>query len=391
MLQSIIVYALVIPLFYLLAKGNAKSILKNSSEGFIIQRNSPFFTWSTIAIIVLFAFFCGIRYDVGRDYLSYLTCYLNYGITGDFLSNRLELGFTSLMDICYRLKLSPMVFFGLVSLIQITFFLLAFRREQYLWPLLLLFLFINGGYMLWMNGMRQTMALCIWLCSLYFIEEKKPLLYILFCLLAILFHQSSIILVVFYPILRSGRAYFENRAIQYGLIIIAFVINFSFMDYLVDIMGAYVRLTGSVYDSYINNYDEFGSYSNTNIVYWYRILVYCIIIYYSGKMRDFYKSKRFNIIYTLYFIGVLSQCAIPIGMGFLARPFLFFSFLNSVMFAYFVYYLSKVPEGWNNMIKIVMIVSFIGVFFLNQIVSGEGSSVWYQFYFEQPQSVLLSM
>ena len=389
MLQSLIVYAIVIPLFYFLARGGAKKILIDYSDGVIVQRNSPFLTWSTITIIVLFTLFCGIRFDVGKDYLAYLSCYLNYGVTGDFLSNSLEIGFTFLIDSCYRLRFPPMIFFGIIAFIQITFFLLAFRRERYLWPLLLLFFFVNGGYMLCMNGLRQTIALCIWLCSLYFIENKKLILYLLFCLIAIFFHTSAIILVVLYPFLRSGRMFFDNIAFQYVLVVAAFFIRVGLIDYFVNFVGVYVNITGSVYDNYIDQLEAYGNYSNTNVVFWYRILIYLIIIIYSGKLRDFYKSKRFNIVYTLYFIGVLSQCVIPPEMGILARPFLFFSFLNSVMFAYFVYYLSKVPVGWNNIMKIVMIVSFIGVFFLNQVVSNEGSSVWYQFYFEQPISKII--
>lgn len=389
MLQSIIVYAIVIPLFYFLAKGNTKKYILKNSDGLIIQRNSPFFTWQTISIIILFTVFCGIRYDVGKDYLSYLSCYLNYGVTGDYLSNRMELGFTFLMGTCSRLELSPMFFFGIISFLQITFFLLAFRRERYLWPLILLFFFVNGGFMLCMNGLRQAIALCIWLYSLYFIEDKKVMLYLLFCLLAILFHTSAVILIVLYPFLRTGRMYFNNVPLQLILIIAAFIIRVAFANVFIDMVGVYVSVTGSIYDNYIDRLESYGNYSNTNIVFWYRIFIYCIIIFQSGKMCEFYNSKRFNIIYTLYFIGVLSQCAIPFEMGILARPFLYFSFLNSVMFAYFVYYLSKVPERWNNIIKLIMIVSFIGVFFLNQIVSGDGSSVWYQFYFEQSHNKLL--
>lgn len=387
MFQSIFIYSIIIPLFYFLARLNIKSIVGYKGES-SHTKVLPFITVPTFFILLLFSIFCGIRYDVGADHLDYLEEYLNFNTLEEDLWGDYEPGYMYIMKTFYTLGLSPMLFFGFMAFLQILFFLLAFKNELYLWPWLLLFFFVNGGFMCWMNGIRQSLALCVWLYSIKYIEEKKIILYFVYCTIACMFHLSAIELCILYPFLRNGKAYFFNISFQFIIIIISFIIRIGLNQYFVYIAQFFVYATGGAYSNYLERLDSFSATFNTNIVFWYRIFVYCIIITYSQKLRRFYNSCRFNNIYTLFFIGIVSLCVIPNDMAILSRPFLYFAFFDSIMFAFFVFYLYKMPTKMNHLLMLLMIISFIGVFFGNQIVSNENSSVWYQFYFNQPTTQL---
>lgn len=381
MLQSIIVYTIAIIIIWSLASKSACGCAYMDCNT-IVVRKSGFLSKSVVAIVVFFSLFCAVRYDVGADYLEYLNVYLNYDQYGDVISGENEYGFTFLFDVFNQLNLSPPFFFGFIAFLQILFFLIAFKQERFLWPWLLLFFFVDDGFLLWMNGMRQCLALCIWLVSLSFIEKKQPLWYCLLCFLASLIHSSSVFLVLLFPLLMSGKPLFKGMFWQYIIIIIAFAIRFFFNDILISIIFTFSDSAG-LYGNYLDDITGFAEYGNTYLAYWFKLFIYCIIIYYSEGMREFYSSKRFNILYAIFFIGVISRCIIPFNMSIVARIFLYFTFLEPVMLAHFVYYLTM-TKGKTDALRMMIIVSFVAIFYLNQIVSTKDSSVWYQFYFCQP-------
>lgn len=381
MIQSILVYFAAILTFFLLSRVKSGGYIVNGNHLVGIKQYN-FFTLDTILIISLFTLFCGLRYDVGVDYLAYLNCYQNFNQLGDYVSGKYEIAFTYLFRICNSLKLSPPFFFGFIALIQISFFLLAFRRERYIWPWIILFFFVDDGFLLWMNGLRQCIALCIWLASLYFIEEKKAIPYCALCLLATLFHSSAILLLLLYPILKNGRSFFHDRFLQYFIIIAAFGIRLLFNSLLISLAGLFVDSTG-LYGNYLESLSDSQGYGNTYLSYWFRLIIYCVIIYFSPSMRLFYNSKRFNILYTLFFVGVISRCIIPFNMAILTRVFMYFTFIEPIMLGFFVFFLSKTNGKYNYVLRLLIISSFVAIFLLNQVVSNSHSSVWYQFYFNQ--------
>lgn len=382
MFLSIIIYAFAFSFFFFLARSNAGGYTM-TSENTVAIRDKRFLSGRTVLLLACFTLFCGARYDVGADYLEYLSVYLNYDQLGDYISGQYEYGFTYIFDLCNRLHLSPPVFFGFVAFLQMLFFLYAFRNERFLWPWILLFFFVDDGFLLWMNGIRQCLALCVWIMSLKSCENQKPLRYILICLGASLFHSSALLLIVLYPLLKKGKPYFNDMYLQYVILIAAFVIRIAFSSILVSIVVRFSDSSG-MYANYVEGINDYGAHSNTNIAYWFRLIVSCIVIFYSEGMRTFYNSKRFNIIYTLFFIGVITRCIIPFDLVILTRITMYFTFFECIMLAFFVYYLSKTHEKYNKLIRTGIIISFIAIFFLNQIVSNENSSVWYQFYFNQP-------
>lgn len=388
MVQSIIVYSLIMYIMILFAAYASKNSSYLSSTGLVVQKS--FWRFETLFPLLIFAIIFGMRYDVGVDYLNYLEGYLWREHVG-----KNDLLFDLLSIIGWKLNLHFVVYFSIIAFIQVFFFFYAFKDERYLFPFLVFFLFTNGDWIFWMNGIRQALALCIWVFSLKYIEEKKFLKYLFWCFVAFLFHKSAIILLIFYPILRVGRDYFKSIRFQLLLISAAFIFQVLFSGIIIKfepVLVYYTNLLGGNYigtykiDSLMNSYVES---TGTGLVYLFRIALNILIVLFSKKLKLFYNSNRFNSIYFFFIFGLITSYMFPVGYISFTRPFRYFYIFQSIMYAHFLYYLYKTklkysPKGKvHALIYYGLIIVFLGVFYLSQLTSNESTSTWYQFFFEK--------
>lgn len=389
MVQSILVYStlLIIMLFFALLIAS-KSSKYTTASGEI--RNRKFWSIETIVPIFLFAIVFGLRYDVGVDHLNYLEGYIkgeNIG-KGEFL-------FDSITNIGIALNMHATIYFAILAFIQISFFLLAFKNERYLFPYLIFFFFTMGDWLFWMNGIRQALAMCIWFYSIKYISEKKLFKYLIYCLAAVLFHKSALILIAFYPLLRTGKDYFRQISLQLILFLLAFVFNkyyYVIFPKLEVIVLWYAEVIGG--DSYTTyGMDRLESSvsndSGSGMFYLFKIFLTMIIIFYSKKLKSFYNTNHFTVLYFFFFFGTITFYMFPVGLVSITRPFQYFNIFHCVMFAYFLNYLYWTSKDirQRKMINIIIfygvIVAFIGAFYLNLITSEKNDSIWYQYFFDQ--------
>src|SRR5690554_4002067 len=152
MLQSIIVYSLLMFTMILFAVYAARRNGYISTSGLVVKRS--FWRFEIIFPLILFAIIFGMRYDVGVDHLSYLEKYLER-----FHAGKNDLLFNLLSELGWRLNLHYVVYFSIIAFIQVFFFFYAFKNERYLYPFLVFFLFTNGEWLNWMNVIRQALAM----------------------------------------------------------------------------------------------------------------------------------------------------------------------------------------------------------------------------------------
>lgn len=390
MIQSILVYTFIILIMLFFANvAKRKAVYQTGQYGELVQKRS-FWSFEIVFMLLFFALMFGMRYDVGTDHLGYLFSYIE-GSVGENLG--MEPLFRWISKICYDLNIHPIIYFAIWAFIQITFFLLAFKNERYLFPLLITFLFFNLSFTFWMNGIRQALAMCIWLYSITFIVEKKFWHYIIWGIIAFLFHRSALILFVFYLLLRNGKDYFKSIPLQLILFASVFIIKNVFEVFILQlepIIEQFKTILGgedNLYATYTmdNMLEEFNNeVEGTGLAFMFRILVWVIIILYSRKLKSYYNSKKFNIIYFFFFFSLLSFYIFPNGIVVLRRPFSYFPVFQTIMLAYFVYYLFRSNSfRFNRLLAYALIIAFIGVFYLNMLGATERSSILFQFYFQK--------
>lgn len=390
MIQSILVYTFIILIMLFFANiAKRKAIYQTGQYGELIQKRS-FWSFEIICMMLFFALIFGMRYNVGADHVGYLFSYIDGSVTE---SLKIEPLFKWISSLCYNFNVHPILYFAIWAFIQIAFFLLFFKDERYLFPLLIIFLFFNGEYLFWMNGIRQAVAMCIWLYSIKFIYEKKFWVYLLFIGIAVLFHRSAIILIVFYPILKNAKDYFNGIGVQLILFVSCFLVRAFFESFIVNfdsVITQFQTLLGGdnnlyrdyTMDSMLEELER--EVGGSGIAFIYRIIIWSIIILYSKKLKIFFNSKRFNIVYFFFFFSLLTTYIFPEGAIVFTRPFRYFNIFQTIMLAYFLFFLLKNNDlKFNRLLAYALIVSFMGIFYLNQINLPENNTIWFRFYFQE--------
>lgn len=381
--QSIVLYSTLILAMVSFAKLYSMKENHREGDGSIVSKpkSSIFYL---IFIMLSFSLMMGLRFDVGTDYFAYQEGYIY-----NFDVGKGEILFNWIRELFNNFNLHYSVYFSYLAFLNISFFLFAFKRDAFILPLLLFFLLTNEDWLFWMNGIRQAIAMCIWIFALKYIEKKKFWRYLFWCVIAIGFHKSAIILILLYPILQNEKVYFENIKLQLILFAGAFFIQYSFGSFLEQIEPLIQfyqsELFGGAYSYSTERLKEEASSTveGSGIAYLFRVVLSIIIIVYSKKLKRYYNSNWFNIIYFLFFVGLLVQNIFPLGSIVLTRPFRYFFIFKGIMFAYFVYYLLKSNSPNNRIFGTALIFTFIAIFYLNIITANANSHLWYQFYFQQ--------
>lgn len=346
MIEACIVYSLLMIVMILWGKSaSARAKYHLNEHGELVQDRS-FFVFECMAPLVLFAVVFGMRWNVGTDYLRYYSLYFSSNVW----SSTQEDGFKGLIYVCQQLGLHYTVFFGICAFLQIFFFYYALKDERYLYAFLAFFLITTLQWFKWMNTIRQGISVCIFIYSIKFIVEKKLWKYILCIVAAMLFHKSSVILFVLYPIFRGGKDFFKNIPLQFALIGLALFININlrstFGDYINNLMGQ-VSFLSERYENYdiedaFRREDDLVSESGgTGIGYYLKLALCLVAVVYSKQLKSFYNSKRFLLIYNMFFLGIFFEYMFPPLQYLLKRPFEFFFPFKVIMLAYLAYYLMQ--------------------------------------------------
>lgn len=340
--QTILVYIIFFIIFFLLLN---KAKLTNS---FIY----------CIAGCLLFSLLAGFRYGVGMDYFPYLEGYEYLKETGHFIGNH-EIGFQFLSKILAECNLSSTVFFAVIGFIQMLFICLAIRKDRYIFPFFAFVFVFACTWLIYFNGLRQVISFCIWTYSIRFIVSKDVVKHYLLLLLALSFHNSALMLIIFYPIFNIRTEWFKNIKYQLIALCISLILmKINYIQNLIEVMENLLELTG--YDIYTS--DRFGSQliRESTITlgggFYLSLLIYVICILYSNKVKRYLNNDYFNIIYDLFFIGVLIK-NVFVNSILMTRINYYFICFDVLVASFVLFYLLKRNK------KI-----FLGLFFLHVIM-----------------------
>ena len=257
--------------------------------------------------ILVFCFFAAVRYNVGVDCEHYKLIFYDLGQFGISLSaQNIEDGFVVLSKSVYELTGSHYMLLFILAFLQISLLYYAQRNSRYSLMFLGIVLVLSGYYFSLMNGIRQNIAACAFVALVPLVlEKKKWLWYILGVYLATLMHKSAFLLYLLGIIAHFLQYGIPNKYIQLGTVAICYVLMDS------------IQLPGG--EDLFANFGAEAGYSETSIegysdqeamtkAFGLRSMLllstYVVAIFYSNKMKMYFKSKMFNIQYNLFFIGV---------------------------------------------------------------------------------------
>lgn len=355
MLYSVVIYLTTALVLICVA-----SIFSLTARNIKIPAGQEIVMASVIALI--FAVIFGMRWDVGVDSLAYLYAY-KYNDTERF---EVEYAFKFINDKMYQLHFHYAIYLGLIAFIQLFLLLYSFKKKIFLWPFHIIALFGGHFFLDWMNVMRQETASCIGFYGIKYVVERKPWKYLLCIVLAFGFHKSALILLPLYPIFVSGKDLTPNKWIQLPILMIPTVLtifHFDILSRLFPIINTFQELEAfSNYDIYNENVlQSYSEKTKIGFLFYIFIIVNIIIVIYSPKLKSFFSSRSFKIIYNLYFWGCTLELIVATNLV-LARPFRYFRIYKLAMIAYIMYYLIKRHTLLSNSMMIVLVgLMFAGI------------------------------
>ena len=331
-----------------------------------------------IVPVLIFSITFGLRYGVGIDYYTYLQSYYD---SPEIVQDYYEPGYVFLLDICKYISIGPELFFTLLAFLQIFFIYYAFnylpRKAVVFLPVYLIFTGLAmAGFM---NNIRQTIALALFIFSIHYIVEKRVLPFYIFCFLAFLFHKSAIILLIIYPIWRYFGPFFNNIKLQIIIMIVAFSL-FTFIDFGYILSKFDFLLTSLGYERYLD--DQRIQTTGFSLGYMITFIQYFLVIICSKNMKEFANSKSFNIMYDLFFIGVICEFIFA-GSMILNRIAWYFNGFKIIVIPVFLYYLYKNLNVEKNLIYYILSLLILLFLFIRLMINSEDNTLQFVFTFQE--------
>ena len=200
-----------------------------------------------LPIWVLLILTLGLQYDVGTDYMSYLSI-----ASGIKSADRMEPLFGFLINIVKRIN-QPQFIFVFTGLIQVAFFMLIIYEIRKLgfkmYHFFFLYFTLSLTFFNQLNGIRQYIAVYIAVFAILKLIDNKGLFFIALIFISSLFHSSAIFLLpIFFlkPILK--KRFSANTIIIFMFLLV--LINSFDLSKLVKLLLSYTPYKRYIHSSY---------------------------------------------------------------------------------------------------------------------------------------------
>lgn len=307
--------------------------------------------------ILVFCLFAALRFNVGVDCESYRDDFYDMLQKGKTDREGYEIGYLLTIKFSLLFTNTSYLFFAILSFFQISLLYYAMRKESYLLIFYGLVMISTGFFISLMNGVRQNIAATAFVAMVPLFLNKKYWIYLLPAVFAaMLFHKSAILIIPF-----GFAAYFLkdkmlNRNVQLVILILCVILMGKLDNSILKNIFEYGSLAG--YNEHqIEGYSEL---EKMDINFGFRSFIllfnYIIVILYSTKMNEFYKSEKFRFIYGIFFIGICLNHLFY--TNFTIKRILFYSTVfDAIIISYLLFYLWFNKNKTNNAVFAIIIAS----------------------------------
>lgn len=271
--------------------------------------------------ILSFILVSGLRNNIG-DTPFYMHTYNINDFTWELIQSQDDIGFGVLQMILQRYSEDPQMLIFTTAVITNVLIIIGLYKYSRLFELSI-YVYITGGlFLVTMNGIKQCLATAIIFTATKYLIEGNWIKYILVVVLASFFHQSALILIPIYFLVRY-RAWSKATLI---LLIISILIVLGFNEFSKVLFSA---IEDSQYGVY-SNFNEGGA----NIL---RVIVFAVplVIAFFGreKLREIYPESDFIV--NMAIVG-LSFMIISTGNWIFARFNIYFELYQIILVSWIV-------------------------------------------------------
>ncbi|HGH7173394.1 TPA: EpsG family protein [Bacillus wiedmannii] len=273
----------------------ARYFSKPAIEENLFNQPNKFLVFCTMSTLVLVS---GLRNNVGDTYF-YMYSYSISNFSWEEVKTGKDIGFNIIQMFLKQISDDPQIMIFVTALLTNVFIVLVLYKYTRMFELGIYVYVTSGMYLTSMNGIRQYLAAAIIFMATKYIFEGNWKKYVIVVLIASTIHQSAIILIPIYFIVRRKAWSWETYVFLFVAVLIVIGFN-QFIDVLFTVIE----------DSQYSEYKNFAG-GGANIL---RVVVNAapIILAYLGrdKLREVFPKSDYIVnmsILSLVFMIISTQ------------------------------------------------------------------------------------
>lgn len=307
--------------------------------------------YMTFIVILIFVSISGLRKNIG-DTFFYMHSYVVDPNTWEFVFTNKDIGFGLFQMLLKNFSSDPQVLVFATALVTNALIVSVLYKYSRLFELSLYVYITSGLYIVSMNGIRQFLAGAILFAATKYIFEGSWKKYFLVVLLASTFHQSALILIPIYFIIR--RKAWTSATFMLLSVAILLVIGYNQIS---DV------LFSAIEDTQYGNYKDFKE-GGANFI---RVAVEAVPILFAylgrDKLRQIFPNSDYVVnmsILSLVFMVIATQNWI------FARFTIYFGMYNLILISWIVKLFAKRHQ---KLFYYTIIVCYLIYFFYEQVIT----------------------
>ena len=334
-----------------------------NSSSYSISKYSKYEYLNLITYIVfgiVLIYITGFRAEgIDRDYYNYKDLYSLYSKIDLITIEPSFIAITKLVNVYLNDNVKAL--FIIYALISISIKLYAIRQLSNFWALSLL-VYISYSFPLHdLTQIRAGVAVGFILLTIKPLYEKKPLLFLIFSTMAVLFHFTAIIVLPLW-FLNPKKI---NVKMYFAIVFLAYIINNSLYLYIANLIG-YFQIE-IITNKIVAYQDDNGAL--LNIYNAWQIMRIILGIFFLYKIKIIYANNKYSILLLKYYI--ISTCAFVIlssNPSFAGRISDLLAISDIIMLPCIVYVVRHKPAAKIFVISIAFSYLFLNLFF-NKIIT----------------------
>ncbi|MYL69901.1 EpsG family protein [Halobacillus litoralis] len=295
--------------------------------------------------IVVFVCVSGLRKNIG-DTFFYMHSYEITTYTWSQVQAQSDIGFGLLQMFLKNISGDPQLLVFTTALITNTLIVLVLYNYSKLFELSL-YVYITGGlFIVSMNGIRQVLAAAIAFTAIKYIMNGNMKRYIAVVLVASLFHQSALILIPIYFLVRFKA--WSKATVALLLLSVVIVVGFEQFSNLL-----FNTIEGTQYEEY-KDFQEGGANFLRVVVYGAPLIV---AFFGKDKLREIFPNSDYMVNLTL--VGLVFMIVSTQNWIF-ARFSIYFTLYQLILISWIVKLFRPRDE---KLIYFALIVLYFGYFY----------------------------
>lgn len=321
----------------------------------------------------------GLRYETGIDYLTYVNIYNESSPLSAFSFNDtyIEPAYALLNSLFKSLGLDINFMFLLISFVSINLMFNSYKKyatERYYMIGVLMYYSITY-FLLDMSGVRQVIALNLFVYSIRFISTNRFFLFLLFIIIASLFHRSAIILLIVYPISKCYiKSWVHLLLLSVGILFMLLKIKWiEFIFSLIGLLFVSGPLATKLLDFTTNSFFQIERSLTVGIVLYVPVFVLAV----CKRKRLEAITPYYNIILNIFLFFIITVFYLYESYDISNRFSSYFSFSFGLCLAFL---LSQLKQKKYNLLLGFCIVFFISLFAMRNTILPTNTSIMYHPY-----------